>query len=168
MKKFGKTGQKVLKAVHLLMAGLWIGGAVGLNLMIILLGPATSGEELFGYNMSVILVDDLVIIPGAMGCLVTGLLISGLTPWGFFKHRWVAIKWLLTVFCIIFGIVVLGPTVNDQPQYSQEYGLQALNNPEYMANYFYSILGGIFQMLALSFMVIISVFKPWRKSVPAA
>ncbi|MDR1395006.1 MAG: hypothetical protein LBK52_02390, partial [Deltaproteobacteria bacterium] len=80
MKKFGKNGQKILKVIHLLMAGLWIGGAVGLNLMLLLLGPAAAGEELYGYNMSVILVDDFVIIPGAMGCLVTGILISGLTP----------------------------------------------------------------------------------------
>jgi hypothetical protein len=102
-----------------------------------------------------------------MGCFITGLLISGLTPWGFFKHRWVAVKWILTIFCIVFGIVVLGPTVNDQPQYSAKEGLLALNNPEYLSNYINSILGGIFQMLALIFMVTISVIKPWRKSLPS-
>ncbi|MDR1577917.1 MAG: DUF2269 family protein [Deltaproteobacteria bacterium] len=163
MKKLGARGQKVLKTVHLLLAGLWVGGAVGLNLLIICLGPAASGEELLGYNLAAILIDDFVIIPGAMGCLLTGLLISGLTPWGFFKRKWVAIKWILTIFCILFGTFVLGPTVNNQPDITIKFGLDALANPEYQSNYFYSVLGGVFQILALAFMVIISVFKPWRE-----
>ncbi|MDR1607250.1 MAG: DUF2269 family protein [Deltaproteobacteria bacterium] len=161
MKKLGSRGQKVLKTLHLIAAGLWVGGAVGLTLLIVCLGPATSGPELLGYNLAAILVDDLVIIPGAMGCLITGLLISGLTPWGFFKRRWILIKWILTVFCILFGTFYLGPPVNNQPAITTELGLEALNDAQYHANYIKNIIGGIFQLLALAFMVIISVFKPW-------
>ncbi|MDR1872196.1 MAG: hypothetical protein LBS60_09850 [Deltaproteobacteria bacterium] len=164
MTKFGSRGQKILKFIHLVMVCLWTGGAVALNLMILLLGPATSGEELYGYNMAAILVDDAVLIPGAMGCLITGILISGLTPWGFFKHKWVTIKYILTVFCILFGTFVLGPTVNDQPQITKEFGLSAISNSTYMANWLNSVLGGIFQMLAFMFMILISILKPWRKS----
>jgi hypothetical protein len=165
MKKLGSRGQKILKIIHLIFVSVWTGGALAINLLILVLGPATSGDELYGYNMAAILVDDLAIIPGAMGCLITGLLISGLTPWGFFKTRWVAIKWILTVVCILFGTFILGPTVNEQPIITKDYGLDALMNDRYLANYFYSVLGGAFQMLALAFMISISVLKPWRKKV---
>ncbi|MDR0548743.1 MAG: hypothetical protein LBI10_04940 [Deltaproteobacteria bacterium] len=152
-----------MKFLHLVLVSLWVGGAISLNLMIFCLGPATSGPELYGYNLACVLVDDLAIIPGALGSLLTGLLISGLTPWGFFKHRWVTIKWILTIFCILFGTFFLGPTVNGQPPISEEYGLAALNDPQYVANWLNSLIGGLFQMLALFFMLAISVLKPWRK-----
>jgi hypothetical protein len=96
---------------------------------------------------------------------LTGLLISGLTPWGFFKHRWVAIKWVLTVFCILFGTFVLGPTVNGQPEITNNLGLAALGDDQYMANWINSLLGGLFQILALIFMIAISVLKPFRKTL---
>jgi len=163
MKKVGADGQKFLKIMHLIMAGLWLGGAFGLTLMTVFLGPGDSGGELYAYDMARKFVDDWLVIPGAMGCLLTGLLISLLTPWGFFKHRWVALKWLLTVSCILFGTFVLGPMVNGRPPVSAEMGLEALDNADYMAKLKYnSILGGA-QVGVIFFMMIISTLKPWRK-----
>ncbi|MDR2934871.1 MAG: hypothetical protein LBV70_03185, partial [Candidatus Adiutrix sp.] len=109
MKKFGARGQRILKIIHLVLAGVWLGGSLGLNLMLAALGPGQSGGELLGYDLARQFVDDFVIIPGALGCLFSGLLISLFTLWGFFKHPWVAVKWLLTVACILFGTFYLGP-----------------------------------------------------------
>jgi hypothetical protein len=162
MTKFGKLGQRVLKIIHLFFVCLWVGGAVGLNLMLLGLGPARSGNELLGYNLAVCFVDDLIIIPGAIGCLITGFLISLFTNWGFCKHKWVFIKWILTVLCILVGTFVLGPTVNEQPEITLMRGIEALAEPVYRANYFNSLLGGSIQVTAILFMVVISVIKPWK------
>lgn len=168
MKKFGAQGQRILKIFHLVTTCLWVGGAVTLNLMGLMLGPAESGAELFGYDLARKFVDDLIIIPGAIGCLFSGLLISWLTPWGFFRHRWVAIKWVLTVGCILFGTFYLGPMINGQPSISHELGLAALGDPTYTANRFNNIIGGGFQLLLILFMVVISVLKPWKKKAGAS
>ncbi|MDR2442617.1 MAG: DUF2269 family protein [Deltaproteobacteria bacterium] len=167
MPKLGKLGLRVLKIVHLILAGLWVGGAIGLNIMVFLFSSAESGGELYGYNIASKLVDDLLIIPGAMGCLVTGLLFSLFSNWGFFKHRWLAVKWVLTVFCILFGTFYLGPTVNDQPAISYAEGLGALADPTWIANRLTSLKGGAIQVFLILFMVAISVIKPWglRKKV---
>jgi hypothetical protein len=162
MAKLGASGRKVLRTIHLIMAGLWIGGAVGLNLMIIGLQSAESDGQLLGFNLACKFMDDAVLIPGAMGCLITGFIISLKTNWGFKKHRWVLIKWFLTVFCILFGTFYLGPTVNDQPLISGAEGLAALANPEYMNNYYSSLKGGLFQVICLVFMFYLSVFKPFK------
>ncbi|MDR1656370.1 MAG: hypothetical protein LBT47_02285 [Deltaproteobacteria bacterium] len=162
MPKLGKTGLKILKTVHFITAGLWVGGAVGLNLIIFILAEGQSGGELYGYNVAAKLIDDLVIIPGAIGCLLTGLLFSLFSHWGFFKHRWVAVKWLLTVFCILFGTFYLGPKVNGQPLISISQGLAALTDPQYVANRLGNLRGGVVQVVLIVFMLYISVFKPWR------
>lgn len=41
--------------------------------------------------------DDYMVIVGANGCLLTGLVYSIFTNFGFVKFRWVTIKWLLTL-----------------------------------------------------------------------
>ncbi|MDR1309095.1 MAG: DUF2269 family protein [Deltaproteobacteria bacterium] len=162
MAKLGNRGLRVLRTIHLVAAGLWIGGAVALNLMIAGLSTAESDGQLYGFNLACKFLDDAVLIPGAMGCLVTGILISSLTNWGFWKHRWVIVKYVLTIFCILFGTFYLGPTVNDQPEISYREGLMALSNPEYVDNYYSSLKGGAVQILLLLLMFLISVFKPLK------
>ncbi|MDR1945707.1 MAG: DUF2269 family protein [Desulfovibrio sp.] len=164
MKKLDASGRKVLKIIHLIMAGLWIGGAAALLLMVLILDSAESGGELLGYDLARQFVDDWVIVPGALGCLISGLLISWLTPWGFFRHRWVAVKLPLTVVCILFGTFVLGPKVNDQPPLSTLYGLKALTSPDYIANRMDNLIGGTVLLAAIVFMVVISTVKPWKSA----
>jgi len=164
MKKLGARGQRILKIIHLVMAGAWLGGALALNLMLAALGPGHSGPELLGYDLARQFVDDYVIVPGALGCLFSGLLISLFTPWGFFKRPWVAVKWVLTVACIIFGTFYLGPRCNGQPVLSLTLGLAAADDPTYLANRLANIVGGWSQMAVLIFMVVISVIKPWKSS----
>jgi hypothetical protein len=153
---------KVLKFIHLLFAGLWIGGAVGLSLMIVGLSAAENDGQLQGFKLACKFVDDLVVIPGAVGCLVSGFFICLLTNWGFFKHRWVIIKWFLTVFCILFGTFHLGPKVNEQPVIALEDGLTALADPAFLANDLASLKGGIVQISLIVFMFLLSVFKPLK------
>ena len=162
MKKLGARGQRILKIIHLVMAGAWLGGALALNLMIGALGPAQSGAELLGYDLARQFVDDYVIVPGALGCLFSGLLISLFTPWGFFKRPWVAVKWVLTVACILFGTFYLGPRCNGQPVLTLDLGLAAAVDPVYLTNRLENMIGGWGQMAVLVFMIVISVIKPWK------
>ena len=148
-------------------AGFWVGGAFGLTFMLLAPGSPGSGGELLGYNEACKFVDDFVIIPGAVGCLVTGLLFSLLSPWGFFRHRWVAVKWVLTVLCVLFGTFYLGPRINGQPAITAVAGLEALQDPAYLSNLSGNIKGGAIQLVTITFMVAISVLRPWRAAKKA-
>jgi hypothetical protein len=158
----GQWGLKFLKFLHLLATGLWIGGSVGLILMIYALPTPDNGGELYAYKMACKFVDDMVVIPGAVSCLVTGFLICLLTKWGFFRHRWVIIKWILTVFCILFGTFYLSPTVNNQPLIVAQEGLMSQANQEFVSNYYSSLKGGLFQLSLIVLMFGLSVFKPFK------
>jgi uncharacterized membrane protein len=162
MAALGKNGMRTLKVLHLFTACLWLGGSFGLNLMLLLPWEPGGDAGLVSYGEACKFVDDFVVIPGAVGCLVTGLLFSVLSHWGFFKHRWVAVKWALTVLCVLFGTFFLGPRVNAQPGIALEAGLSALTDPAYLANRQGLVATGPIMLLLIAFMVAISVYKPWK------
>jgi uncharacterized membrane protein SirB2 len=164
MAKFGKTGQRILKIIHLFFASVWIGGAVALYLMLSFLGPGKTQWEFYGYSLAMKMVDDMVIIPGAIGTLLSGILISCFTHWGFFKHTWVVLKLILTVLCILAGTFVLGPAVNGQPGIIAELGLMAEGNGQFQDNRSVSFIGGAIQILMIVFMMAISTLKPFNRN----
>ncbi|MDR2351047.1 MAG: DUF2269 family protein [Deltaproteobacteria bacterium] len=167
MKKFGSTGIKVLKIIHLVFAGLWLSGAITLVLMFFALGPGKSNGEILGYVLSMKFVDDAIVIPGALGSLLSGILISVFTNWGFFKHRWVTIKYVLTVAGILVGTFVLGPRVNAQPGLAETLGMAAPGDPGYASNLGLCRFIGPIMVTNMLFMVAISVLKPWKKKKKA-
>lgn len=124
--------------------------------------PPDSGAELFAANSAVKLIDDFIIIPAALGSLLTGLLYSIFTHWGFFRHRWVTVKWVITVATILFGTFWLGPWLNGLTAISGATGLAALQDPEYLRLRGMNTLFGYMQLSLLIATVFISVLKPWK------
>jgi hypothetical protein len=51
------------------------------------------------------LIARIVIVPLAFASLLTGLIQSLGTPWGLFRHYWVVVKLLLTVFATVVLLV---------------------------------------------------------------
>ncbi|MEU7524585.1 hypothetical protein AB0A74_02480 [Saccharothrix sp. NPDC042600] len=72
----------------------------------------------------------------------TGLMLSGLTPWGYFRHWWVAVKTLVSLSQLYIGIFVLSPNLHPG------------GSPALMR------LGSLLMASALAFQVWLSVAKP--------
>jgi len=119
--------------------------------------------QLYGINLSMKLIDDFVIIPGGVGSLLTGLLYSIFTNWGWFKHKWVTTKWAINLFGVIFGTFWLGPWLNAMPPISKIEGLKALINPVFAHNQRMLYIFGTFQLATIIFAVFISILKPWKR-----
>ena len=163
MKKLSAKGQKWLKGFHIFFACLWVGASVCLALMNIFL-KTDDGNVLHGINLSMKFIDDFIIIPGAMGSLLTGLIYSIFTGWGWFKQNWIIIKWMINIFGIIFGTFWLGQWVNGLVPISEAQGIGALSNQTFMHNKNMVLIWGTFQLCTLIFAVFISILKPWRKT----
>jgi len=124
----------------------------------------TDGGVLYGINQSIHHVDmAVVVIPGAFGCLITGLLYSTLSNWGFFKHNWLTFKWIVTVAAILFGTFFLGPWETTMMEISGKLGMLSLNNQSYLYSQKMNFIFGGIQCLVLMIIVFISVFKPWKR-----
>lgn len=161
-KEFGVAGTRWLKVVHIVLGVMWLGGAIALTMMQFGLHAATDGAR-HGMDLAMVFVDDWVIIPGAVGSLLIGALYGLKTKWGFFKHRWVTVKWILTVAGIVVGTLWLGPWIDALPPMSEKLGLAALADPEYAWRKSANSWLALVQVAALLFMTAISVLKPWEK-----
>lgn len=162
MKKLTPKGVKVLKILHLFFAMLWICGAVCLAVVMFVADPQT-GDELFMQAKVIQIIDDWAIVPGAISCFFTGLVYSIWTNWGFFKYRWITVKWVMTVVQILFGTFVLGPWVNGNVEIADALRTEAFADPTFLSNVQMIKIWGTTQMSLLLLYVVISVWKPWKK-----
>ena len=72
MKTLGTKGLKLLKVLHLLCNFMWIGGGFSMMLLLLCTHPQES-HELYMKSVALKTIDDWLIISGASGCVVTGL-----------------------------------------------------------------------------------------------
>ena len=162
--KVGQTTRKWIIGTHILFAGLWVGAALCMLLIQFVLEPDAGGDEIAAYTTAVKLIDDFIIIPAAMGSLLTGLLTSTLLGWGFFRHRWVAVKWAITVTAIIFGTFWLGPWTNGMAEIADKLRHLAPAHVTFRHDYLMNAIFGSLQLGVLVFTVFISTFRPWGSS----
>jgi len=164
MAKLKARGLKWLKGFHLIAVSSWVGGAVSLLLLYFLKDGIEDGGVLYGINQSIHHVDmAVVVVPGAFGCLITGLIYSSFSNWGFFKHNWMIFKWVMTIAAILFGTVYLGPWETTMMEISGELGVAALDDEAYRYNEKMNLIFGSLQCLLLMVTIFISIFKPWKK-----
>ncbi len=163
MFKFGSTGLKWLKGVHLVAVTCWIGGAVSLLLLYFLKQGVDDGGVLYGINQAAHHVDmNVIVLPGAFGCLATGLVYGVFTRWGFFRHGWMIVKWVVTVSAILFGTFYLGPWETAMMEISGQLGLNALGDEAYLYNQRMNLMFGFAQTAVLITTLFVSIFKPWK------
>lgn len=105
-------------------------------------------------------VDMDILVPGAVLCLFTGIVYGIATPWGFFKHQWLVMKWVLTVFMIALGTFYMGPRVRANVDVARELMAGAGDADTYWNNVAASTWSGLLQLALLTVVVVISVIKP--------
>jgi uncharacterized membrane protein len=165
MPKLKGKGLKWLKGFHMIAVSCWVGGAVSLLLLYFLKNGVNDSGILYGINQSIHHVDiSVVVVPGAFGCLITGLIYSAFSNWGFFKQSWIIFKWVVTITAILFGTFYLGPWETNMMEISGKIGLSSLSNSEYLYNQKMNLVFGTIQVLVLMTTIFISIFKPWKST----
>lgn len=161
MKRVTGTGLKFLKIIHLLLAFMWIGGGLSMLLLLLTTLPM-DGHELYMRSLVLKRIDDWLIIPGALGIIISGIVYGVWTNWGFFKHKWISVKWILTIAMVLLGTFLMGPWVNGNVYPIEKMADYTLENKEFFSNVSQTIIWGSIQVLLLLLVVIISVLKPWK------
>ncbi|MGM9804116.1 MAG: hypothetical protein ACI308_08070 [Muribaculaceae bacterium] len=160
--KLSAKGMKALKVVHLVCVTAWFGSALAMNLLRHLV-DVNSIEGMYWMAEVLEAIDMKILVPGAIGCLLTGIVYGTFTAWGYFKHHWLTVKWVLTIFMIAFGTFYMGPMVKQNVQIAKDLLQGAGDAALYHSNVVANGYSGLLQMVLLTAAVVISVYKPWKR-----
>jgi hypothetical protein len=162
VKQLKPQGIKILKMFHILFAFMWIIGGIALCLVLFLVFPET-GDELYMRSLIIKIIDDFLIVPGATLVMLSGVIYGVWTNWGFFKHRWLAVKWIMTIIQILIGSFILGPRVNGNVEIANQLRDLAFADTVFLKNVNTIMIFGIGQTVCLLLYIVISIQKPWKK-----
>lgn len=161
--RWGIQQKNWVLSFHIGFATLWTGTVLSMFLIAWRNKDSTNPDILFALNSVINLLDDFVVIPAAIGSVITATLLCWQTNYGFFKFYWVIVKWVLSTALIIFGTFWLFPWANAATEISLDSGLQSFQNPIYTFDAIGVLLGTLIQVFFLLVIVGISALKPWGR-----
>ena len=161
MPKLGTTGVKTLKSFHLILIMMWTIGVFAMSVLFLL--KPKSGEELYTTLNIVLFIDNVFVMPGAILTVVTGIIYGQFTNWGFFKHRWIIIKWIVALIIILVGTFYFHPHLIESIENANQMRDTSSDNFSFISNINKNTYLSFMQGIALIALVFISVFKPWKK-----
>jgi hypothetical protein len=155
--------RKFALTVHLTCSLGWIGAVVAYLALGVSAVTSQDTQTVRAAWIAMELTGWFVIVPLAVAALLTGLVMSLITPWGLFRHYWVLIALMLTVFATAILLLHM-PTVSSLAEVARQADDAALQR-----------LGGDLVHPGLGLVVllaitVLNVYKPrgltrygWRK-----
>lgn len=170
MKQLSKRGYLWLKGIHVVFAALWAGSTLCILLLIFLNRYLfnSTGDTTYSINIAIKIIDIGITAMSALGCTITGLIFSLKTKWGFFKHLWITVKWILTLFSMSLGGTWIRSLIDNLIKISAENTLSSIQSPIYTSNMRALIITFSIIVFIPIFTLIISVVKPWGQKQGAA
>jgi SNF family Na+-dependent transporter len=93
--------RKLVLAAHLTVSVGWIGAVAAYIVLDVAAATGQDAQTLKTAYLAMERVARYAIVPLALASLITGIVISLGTKWGLFRHYWVVISFLLTIFATV-------------------------------------------------------------------
>ena len=149
-----------LLAVHILGMAAWLGGGL-CCLALSLIALTTSNPQLF--NATYVFIDTLnhtLLRAGAIVSLLSGILLAVLTQWGLLRFYWLNVKEIISLLCVVVDLIAIRWNEHILSLTGSQ-GFQALSDSSYLSNRTLLFAGILLQIVSLSAIIVISIFKPW-------
>ncbi|MEU8913401.1 DUF2269 domain-containing protein [Streptomyces nigrescens] len=112
MQQLSRPARRAVLVVHVAVSVSWLGLALGL-LTLGITGYTTGSPEMTTVAYRAMKVfGDWLVLPIAFASLVSGLVLSLGTAWGLARHRWVLVKFWLTLVTVLLSVFSLRPGIN--------------------------------------------------------
>ena len=155
--------RKFALVAHLTFSVGWIGAVVAYLALGVSAETSQDAQTMRAAWIAMELTGWFVIVPLAVAALLSGLVMSLITPWGLFRHYWVLIALVLTVFATAVLLLHM-PTVSSLAEVAREADDAALQRLG--GDLFHPGLG----LVVLLAITVLNVYKPrgltrygWRK-----
>jgi len=153
--------QKILKWIHVTFVAFSLGGLVSMLVLVLLKKHLNIDENLFLIDLSIYNLFNIVVNYSFYLLIVTGIIYSLFSKWGFFKHHWITLKWIGVLISFVFVWFWLGPTINGLVALADGGFILLGAHGEYLDYFGKSQLFIAVQGLLFLAIVFISVYKPW-------
>ncbi len=161
--KLSINQKKRLLIIHIGFVIVYFGGLLSTLLLVVSTNFTMDRDLIYAAHLFIQYFDNYLVIPGAFGCLFTGVWLAVRSHWGLLKHYWVLAKWFGTMIAIMFGTNLMRIWVHDTFYGIFDSPLNPLSNPEYLHNRKMLLVGLAISFALLISLVTISYFKPWGK-----
>src|ERR1041385_6930711 len=148
MPKFSSLGLKILKMLHMFLIVLFLGGILSSFALLMKLDLSKYDDVYAAYKTFNLISDDIVKI-GAQGTILLGAVYGFFTRWGFIKHKWLAVKWLLFIAQTFIGILVVDKLMVANTALLEAEKSMALSDPVFLHNH-YLRLGVVVAQIGLT------------------
>ncbi|GAB7032225.1 hypothetical protein JCM4914_36860 [Streptomyces platensis subsp. malvinus] len=112
MQQLSRPARRALLVLHVAVSVSWLGLTLGLLALSITGWTSSSPEMAAAAYRAMKVFGDWLILPLAFGALFTGLVLSLGTPWGLARHRWVYVKFWLTLVTVLLSVFALRPGID--------------------------------------------------------
>ncbi|MDF3144262.1 MULTISPECIES: DUF2269 domain-containing protein [unclassified Streptomyces] len=151
--KLSRPARRVSLVVHVVAAASWLGLTLGLLALGITAATTGSAVTVEASVRAMKLFADWLLLPVAFLTLVSGLVLSLGTQWGLARHRWVYVKFWVTLATTTATVFALRPGVNS--------AVAAVAGGGPLPDAGDVLFGPIVSLSAYVFMTVISILKPW-------
>jgi hypothetical protein len=151
---------KWLKISHLLFVSFWLGSAIALVAGQVWLKLMPNLSPYWVLN-TLNFIDWYILVPGASGVVVTGVLFSLKTKWGWGKsYFWIRAKWFIALLGVIVGTFFLAPWLHTLIQQAKTMELGVYQDSSFVSLWNWLLFWGVIQVISLVYALYLSVFKP--------
>ncbi|MDR7316763.1 hypothetical protein [Brevibacillus nitrificans] len=151
MKTISMTQKKWLLLLHVIFSAIMLEGSVIFLVLSIVAGTTGDPQVVQACYTVMHILSESSVRASTIGTLVTGILLSAFTHWGFLRYHWILAKEALTIVAILLGPIGM---------YVWTAGALNGGNGDML------LIGIILQIVSLTIIFLLSVFKPWGKRVP--
>ncbi|MEQ3551192.1 hypothetical protein WIS52_11990 [Pseudonocardia nematodicida] len=147
-----RTWRRITVWLHVLTSVGWMALAASLSASLALAVTTDDPALRHGVLLTAHHLDGVLLAPLAAGSALTGIVLAAATPFGFFHHWWVAVKFAITLVQLYVGIFVLSSALGD-----------ALADPA-AAPTGSLVAASALMASAIAFQAWVSIDKPWGRS----
>lgn len=149
-----------LRTWHLLSISAWIGGGIGIMLLLVLDYRTKTASELQAFNLVIDAVDDCIIAPGAISTLLSGLLLAHVRRLPVLGSGFFGIKLYCTAAAILYGLLFVAPCLEKLRIYSQLDNNAVFDDRLYAKVFLAGTIGCAAQSIVVLALLIFSVLRP--------
>jgi len=150
----------ILRTLHLLGISAWIGGGIGILLLLALDCRTESHSELQAFNRVIDAIDDCIIAPGAIITMLSGVLLAQARRLPVLHNSFFSLKLYCTAGAILFGLFFVAPWLEKLLIYSRLDDMAVFDDLRYARSFLVSSVGCAVQSLVVFALLLVSVLRP--------